>query len=116
MFLRDLKNTVGHVGPLTSVCWHPTDPTRFLTSSIDGTIRIWDSGERFKSKTTIVVKSKERGGRTKVTKALWSTDGKWIAAACTDGTINVWSTNSNFARPNYVGHFGSSARIRHSGV
>lgn len=65
-------------------------------------MRIWDTSDRFKSKTTIVVKSKERGNRTKITNATYSIDGKQIAAAGTDGTINVWATNSNFARPNHV--------------
>lgn len=100
MYLRDLKNTAGHVGQLTSVSWHPTDSTKFMTSSMDSTMRIWDTSDRFKSKTTIVVKSKERGNRTKITNATYSIDGRQIAAAGTDGTINVWATNSNFARPN----------------
>ena len=65
-------------------------------------MRIWDTSDRFKSKTTIVVKSKERGNRTKITNATYSIDGRQIAAAGTDGTINVWATNSNFARPNHV--------------
>lgn len=90
--------------------------------------RIWDVANRQKSKSVIVVKSKERGGRTKVTTAAYSKDGKQIACgelvinacylsmklhpdisdvACSaiaglDGTIHLWATNSNFARPSSV--------------
>ena len=102
MYIRDMKNTAGHVGPLTSACWDPKNPSRFLTSSYDSTLRIWDINERSKSLKTIVVKSKDRGARTKLTKATFSEDGKTIAAAGIDGTIHLWSTSSNFARPNSV--------------
>jgi len=47
----------------------------------------------------IVVKSKERGARTKVTACGYSPDGRYIAGACLDGTLNLWKTNSNFVRP-----------------
>ncbi|CAD6581483.1 MAG: hypothetical protein CYPHOPRED_001586, partial [Cyphobasidiales sp. Tagirdzhanova-0007] len=100
MYIRDMKNTAGHVGPLTSVCWDPKNANRFLTSSYDSTLRLWDVTERFKSLKTIVVKSKDRGARTKLTKATYSEDGKVIAASGIDGTIHLWSTSSNFARPN----------------
>ena len=102
MYIRDMKNTAGHVGPLTSVCWDPKNANRFLTSSYDSTLRLWDVTERFKSLKTIVVKSKDRGARTKLTKATYSEDGKVIAASGIDGTIHLWSTSSNFARPNSV--------------
>lgn len=66
------------------------------------TCRIWDVKEKYKSFKTIVVKSKDRGARTKLTKALYSHDGRTIAASGIDGTIHLWSANSNFARPNAV--------------
>lgn len=52
-----------------------------------------------KQKQVIVVKSKERGARTKVTACAWSPDAKMIAGACTDGTLHIWATNSNMSRP-----------------
>ena len=65
----------------------------------------------------IVVKSKERGARTKVTACGYSPDGSLIGggarhclllshtkvilfAACLDGALHIWKTNSNFVRPN----------------
>lgn len=41
--------------------------------------RIWDVEDKRKQKTVIVVKSKERGTRTKVTACAYSHDGKLIA-------------------------------------
>lgn len=76
---------------------------------------IWDVEDKRKQKTVIVVKSKERGARTKVTACGYSPDGRYIAGgapryrvvhliltisiACLDGTLHLWKTNSNFVRP-----------------
>ncbi|CAA7264705.1 unnamed protein product [Cyclocybe aegerita] len=99
-YIRDMKNTSGHVGELTSCAWHPKDPKLFITSSADSTIRIWDVENKRKQKTVIVVKSKERGARTKVTACNYSPDGSLIGGACLDGALHMWQTSSNFVRPN----------------
>ena len=41
--------------------------------------RVWDLNDRWKQKHVIVVRSKERGARTRVTACAWSPDGKFIA-------------------------------------
>ena len=61
--------------------------------------RIWDVNERFKSKQVIVVKSKERGTRTKITSCAYSHDGRLIGGTGLDGTLHLWPTNGNYARP-----------------
>ncbi|KDN39590.1 hypothetical protein RSAG8_08746, partial [Rhizoctonia solani AG-8 WAC10335] len=98
-YIRDMKNTAGHVGELTACAWHPKESNLFITSSYDSTIRIWDVENKRKQKTVIVVKSKERGTRTKVMSCAYSRDGKMIAGACLDGALHIWNTNSNFVRP-----------------
>jgi WD40 repeat protein len=42
MYIRDLKNTKGHISGLTGGHWHPKDRETALTSSEDGSLRIWD--------------------------------------------------------------------------
>ena len=86
----------GHVSELSSCAWHPKDMQTFITSSADSTIRycpfqwslrhpihvmdrIWNVENKRKQKTVIVVKSKERGARTKVTACSYSPDGRYIA-------------------------------------
>ncbi|KZT06383.1 transcription factor [Laetiporus sulphureus 93-53] len=98
-YIRDMKNTSGHVAELRSCAWHPHDPQTFITSSVDSTIRIWDVENKRKQKTVIVVKSKERGARTKVTSCGYSPDGSLIGGACLDGALHMWQTKSNFVRP-----------------
>lgn len=42
MYIRDLKNTKGHICGLTCGEWHPRNKETILTSSEDGSLRIWD--------------------------------------------------------------------------
>lgn len=100
MYIRDMKHTAGHVGELSSCSWHPRDRQYFITSSADSTIRVWDVENKRKQKSVIVVKSKERGARTKVTTCAYSPDGNLISGACLDGCLHLWNTSSNFVRPN----------------
>ncbi|GAA6018333.1 hypothetical protein JCM11491_005936 [Sporobolomyces phaffii] len=101
MYIRDLRHTSGHVAAVSSVAWHPTDPSVFATASSDSTVRVWDKANRRASKSTIVVKSKvERGGKTKVTAVAWSRpDGKLVACASEDGSLMLWKSGGNFSRP-----------------
>ncbi|KAF9455647.1 WD40 repeat-like protein [Collybia nuda] len=99
-YIRDMRHTAGHVGELSSCTWHPRDAHIFMTSSADSTIRIWDVENKRKQKTVIVIKSRERGARTKVTTCTYSPDGGMIGGACLDGAIHMWQANSNFVRPN----------------
>ncbi|KAK6164345.1 hypothetical protein DH2020_001209 [Rehmannia glutinosa] len=48
MYIRDLKNTKGHISGLTCGEWHPKSKETILTSSEDGSLRIWDVND-FKS-------------------------------------------------------------------
>ncbi|KAF8649900.1 hypothetical protein AX16_005659 [Volvariella volvacea WC 439] len=98
-YIRDMKHTAGHVGELSSCCWHPTDSQTFITGSADSTIRIWDVENKRKQKSVIVVKSKDRGARTKIAACSYSIDGNLIGGACQDGALHMWQASSNFVRP-----------------
>ena len=78
-YIRDLRNTKGHVSALTSAKWHPLDRSLFITSSLDSTIRIWDVNNKKSQKSVIVVKSHMAVNRTTVTATNYSLDGKMIA-------------------------------------
>lgn len=91
-----------------------TNPAGYLCNC-----SIWNVENKRKQKTVIVVKSKERGARTKVNTCAYSPDGSLIgggksskgcvisyerahplhAIACFDGALHMWQTKSNFVRP-----------------
>ncbi len=72
----------GHTDIVTSVDWSP-DAKRLVSTSDDGTARIWDvAGNQ------LAVLDGQQGA---VTRALWSPDGKLIAATGANGTTTIWS-------------------------
>ncbi|TPX60548.1 hypothetical protein PhCBS80983_g01703 [Powellomyces hirtus] len=101
-YIRDMRHTKGHVAALTGCKWHPTEKSTFLTSSLDSTIRIWDVTSKRTQKQVIAVKSRQPGGKTAMTSAAYSHDGKLIVGGAMDGTLRIWSTNSTFLSPTHT--------------
>ena len=52
MYIRDMKNTKGHISGCTFGAWHPTDRYTAITSSEDGSVRLWDC-KKIEQKTVI---------------------------------------------------------------
>jgi WD40 repeat protein len=46
VYMNDVNNTKGHIQETTSGKWHKSDKNHFMTSSRDGSIRIWDVNGR----------------------------------------------------------------------
>lgn len=83
-----MKRTKGHTCPITRACWK--DEKCFITSSLDGTIRIWDSEKStLGHKEILVVKSKK--GKTSVSAFAYEPRQNFIAvSSITDGNIFVY--------------------------
>lgn len=60
MYIRDLKNTKGHISGLTGGHWHPKDRETALTSSEDGSLRIWDVTNFKTQKQVSILKESEQ--------------------------------------------------------
>ncbi|KAF5179253.1 Wd repeat-containing protein [Thalictrum thalictroides] len=61
-----------------------------LTSSEDGSLRIWDVTD-FNSQKQVIKPKRGRPGRVPVTTCAWDRDEKRIAGGVGDGSIQVWS-------------------------
>eukprot|EP00887_Chlorella_sp_A99_P001654 scaffold8.g1654.t1 len=101
MYIRDMKNTKGHVSGCTGGRWHPLDKGSALTSSDDGTVRVWDMWELVQK--TVIKPSLAKPGRVPVTGASWSTDGRLIGAGLMDGTLQLWDVRGKFGQSAAVG-------------
>ncbi|RVX19374.1 WD repeat-containing protein 70 [Vitis vinifera] len=90
MYIRDLKNTKGHISGLTCGEWHPKTKETILTSSEDGSLRIWDVND-FKSQKQVIKPKLARPGRVPVTTCAWDHEGKCIVGGIGDGSIQLWN-------------------------
>ncbi|CAH9075441.1 unnamed protein product [Cuscuta epithymum] len=90
MYIRDLKNTKGHISGLTCGEWNPKTKELILTSSEDGSLRTWDVND-FKSQKQVIKPKLSRPGRVHVTTCCWDREGKRIAGGIGDGSIQIWN-------------------------
>ncbi|XP_014663591.1 PREDICTED: WD repeat-containing protein 70-like [Priapulus caudatus] len=94
-YITDMATTKGHAAMLNMGCWHPRDKTEFMTCSIDNTVRLWSVEDSKKHKAVIKPRSKQ-GRPTVPTACAYSNDGKLVAAACQDGSIQMWDHRKQF--------------------
>lgn len=106
MYIRDLKHTKGHIMGCTSGQWSPVDKQTCLTASEDGSLRLWDVSYASKedmqalktqAQVAVIKPQQLKPGRQSVTACCFSPDGKTIAGAVSDGSIQFWSATSNFS-------------------
>lgn len=90
MYIRDLKNTKGHISGLTGGEWNPKSKETILTSSEDGSLRIWDVSD-FQSQKQVIKPKLSRPSRIPVTACAWDHEGKRIVGGIGDGSIQLWS-------------------------
>eukprot|EP00884_Botryococcus_braunii_P018671 jgi/Botrbrau1/5488/Bobra.27_1s0027.2 len=101
MYIRDARNTKGHVSPTTSGHWHPIDRYTGITSSEDGTVRVWDLYNLLQK--TVIKPKLEKPGRVAVTSCQYNSDGRLIVAGLMDGSLQLWDVKGNFGRSAAVG-------------
>ncbi|KAK4993223.1 hypothetical protein LTR66_006052 [Elasticomyces elasticus] len=105
MYLRDMKNTKGHISEITTGTWHPTDRNLCVTAGTDSTLRIWDINHHRSQKEVIVHRSKAAGsaGRTRMTAVAWGSPAQGgpniLVAAALDGSLVMWSGEGPYHRP-----------------
>lgn len=94
-YITDMSKTKGHTAQLTNGCWHPTRKEEFMTSSLDSTLRIWETFNSRHQKH--VIKTRAQGGlRTSPTACTYNRDASLIAAGCLDGSIQMWDTRKMY--------------------
>ena len=129
-YIADMAHTKGHVSAVTGVAWHPNESSRFVTSSIDGSVRIWHLDGKLAFGDLIchqVLKARNaRGARVGVSSVAYSPTASFIAAVSEDGALQIWRTKdgkSSYGRPDFTmqsahrtplaavgGSFGAAAR------
>jgi WD40 repeat protein len=68
---------VNHANWITSIAFNPQDPKYFVSTSLDNTVKIWNTGQNKEIK-TIEFQESMKG----VWSAAFSPDGRYVAVAC----------------------------------
>uniref|UniRef100_A0A2P2I4G1 WD repeat-containing protein 70-like n=1 Tax=Hirondellea gigas TaxID=1518452 RepID=A0A2P2I4G1_9CRUS len=95
MYLQDMRKTKGHISGITHGCWHPKHKEEFLTSSLDGTCRIWHTSKPSCQKHVIKPRAVS-GLKVKPTSCCYSSDGLTVACVGNDGSIQMWDHRKNY--------------------
>jgi WD repeat-containing protein 70 len=111
MYIRDMTNTKGHTMEVTGVYWHPTEANTVISTSLDGTMRIWDLlGEavfgnlvnKHVLKIRSIVAAATSQTRIGGTCCTMTSNGKYYIAGASDGTIHIWQDKRAYSRPDIV--------------
>ena len=84
--IRVLNLLSGHRAPVTSVSFSPDGQT-IASGSLDGTIRLWDTGTGSLQHTLTVPEDN-------TTSVSFSPNGKMLAGVSLNGTVNLWDTDT----------------------
>jgi len=107
MYLRDLSHTKGHTMEVTGAQWHPSAKGVLLTSSMDGSLRIWDlAGEanfgNLCNQHVLKIRGKSGQPRVGARCCTYSLDGSMMIGGATDGTIHIWKTKKHYTRADFI--------------
>jgi glucose/arabinose dehydrogenase len=107
MYLRDLSNTKGHTMEVTGVQWHPTEKEVVMTSSLDGSIRIWDlQGEStfgtLVNKHVLKVRGLSGANRLGLNSCCYSPNGKKMAGGAADGSVHIFNEKKVYSKADLV--------------
>lgn len=119
MYVRDMQHTKGHTQSLTGGMWHPFANEHWITSSLDGTIRIWDINaapvgmdqvlpsvhvlKTMDRRNVCVGGASGRAGGLHPTCCVYSpSDAKLIVGGCSDGSIQVFFEKARYMKPDRI--------------
>ncbi|ELK06075.1 WD repeat-containing protein 70 [Pteropus alecto] len=91
-YIVDMANTKGHTAMLHTGSWHPKIKGEFMTCSNDATVRTWEV-ENPKKQRSVFKPRTMQGKKVIPTTCTYSRDGNLIAAACQNGSIQIWDRN-----------------------
>lgn len=103
MYVTDQAKTKGHTAAVTGVSWHPLERDLVLTSSLDGSARLWNLNGKTSFSMLVCDKvflvKNERGQRTAVTVVCFHPGGREFAVGTACGSVQIWNRHRVAARP-----------------
>ncbi len=107
-YIRMPENTKGHTHNLSYGEFHPRDNSRFLTSSYDSTVRLWDLNTprigmdqhipNLNCFKCVDARNICGGSKMYVSTAKYSSDGSQIIAGCSDGSLHLFHEKNKYGK------------------
>ena len=121
MYLRDLTYTKGHTSNVTHGFFSTTDSSKCYTSSIDGSIRIWDINARpygveQQLPCQTVIKCKNNKLQRAAVNHFLHVNGNTFIAFCEENSIQVFGENTKYARPELQCQSKDLAQVSHAKI
>jgi hypothetical protein len=107
-YVMDMAKTSGHTQQVTGVDWHPFDKQVVLTSSLDGSVRLWNlhgKTQFHKLVCDVVYRIKNRQGqRAAVTAVAFHPAGRTVCLGTACGSVQQWTValKKHKVRPDQV--------------
>jgi WD repeat-containing protein 70 len=102
-YVLDMARTSGHVHKVTGVDWNPLERDLVLTSSLDGSVRVWNLNGKTQFQKLVCDKvyriKNARGQRTTVTAVTYHPSGREFAVGTSCGSIQIWNSTKVGPRP-----------------
>lgn len=127
MYVRDMSQTNGHTQMLTDGMWHPLQPNNWVTSSLDGTVRIWDLNAKpvgmdqvlpsmhvlktLDKRNVCLGGASGRSGGLYPTCCAYSPTGALIAGGCSDGSVQVFFEKARYQKPDKILRTAHGAQV-----
>lgn len=99
VYITDQARTKGHTAGLLCGSWNPMIREEFLTSSADGTVRLWDFYVQGKEHKDIIKCRAANGLKVSPTAITYNREGKLIGCGCADGSIQLWDLRKSHVAP-----------------
>jgi WD repeat-containing protein 70 len=103
MYVTDQSKTTGHTASVTGVGWHPFERDTVLTSSMDGSVRLWNLNGKTQFQMLVCDKVFQakciKGKRTAVLCVSFHPAGREFAVGTSCGSIQIWNRSKVSGRP-----------------
>eukprot|EP01064_Diplonema_japonicum_P033105 TRINITY_DN6447_c0_g1_i1.p1 TRINITY_DN6447_c0_g1~~TRINITY_DN6447_c0_g1_i1.p1 ORF type:complete len:594 (+),score=129.94 TRINITY_DN6447_c0_g1_i1:58-1782(+) len=116
VYLHQESKTRGHTAKTSTVKWAADDEHCIISSSCDGTVRLWDPAKVDKRQTDVFVHGERQAGKQKAQVFHADLNGtmRAVITAGSDGRVVIWGRNKGFTRPDmvlkaHIGHGATSA-------
>jgi len=128
MYVRDMQHTKGHTQMLTGGQWHPLHAEHWVSSSLDGTLRIWDLNahgvgmdrmlpslhvlKTIDKRNCCVGGAAGRAGGLHPCCVIYSpNDGRQIVGGCSDGSVQVFNEKARYSKPDKILRTAHAAQV-----